>query len=665
MAVSRKVHVPVDAPALPYEVVELVDRGPDFELLLEQAKGMQVCSVDSETTSNFDEKIAPYKDWVQGARAFMATFCASDDRVFATYDPGIVADILLYLEDEQIRSIYQNLKFDFHHFREWVGYIPSSLDLLIDDTMHGFRLAFPGQKAALKVASQRYVRVSADYYQTKVMSWLKAEQTMRAEGSLFQGHVKVEQPNFSDVPRDLMLPYAAHDAYLTLMSWYGLKTTKVFEMPIYQNELKLAQLLVRVEKCGWHVKSKEISRQHALATKEFETATKTWGMLAPEVDWKSNVEVGDFFYGQVGEPVVFFTDNKAPSTSEAAILKFERNPTLRDTLLACRRWKKSLDVLENLRYYTGDDGNVHTNLGQEKAITGRFGSDHANLQNIPVFVLKKPWTHARACFGPEDSEYEHLFGDYKQIEMVLFAEYVNDPNLNRAIIDGDDLHSLTASRMFGLDPTEVEEEPRSLGKKMNFTMIYLAGVDKIAAGLENGDKGEGVVTFETIENTLGRPGTHKELAKWMTDRYHLGYPSVRPWIKELIRNVERRRPTPYIINKFGRKIPVDQGYEYKAVNYLIQGSAADLMKHAMIRSWAAAEAWCLSKGWTPWKDVQLFVTIHDDLGWKVPSGYAAELASVIKGPMCDFTEFKLPIRVDFSRVTHEGSWALKEKIKVA
>jgi DNA polymerase I-like protein with 3'-5' exonuclease and polymerase domains len=662
-----------NSPQMPYQVHEL-DKSSDLSFLKKLCLESNVCAVDTETTSNLKpdkKKNEEYYDWAQGARAFMSTLCPTEEHVFASYSSEVTEEILNFIDKNRVTQIYQNCKFDFHHLREWASYLPSSFEIPLQDTMFGFRLKYPRAKAGLKIASARFVPQqlvdSVDYWQMKVQDWLAQENALRAEGTLFSGMVVAEKANFSHVPKDIMLPYAAHDAYLTLRSYRGLAETGIFETPTYREELELSLLLVYVEKSGWRVKRDVLEHHINRARTEHQTFISSFSILCPGVDPMSNDQLIELLYNQMGETVEFKTDKGNPSVNEYAIYRITNVP-LREALIGVRKWGKVLTTLQSLRQYTSDDGCVHSNLKNEAAKTGRFGSANPNLQNIPVFYEEDPWTHVRDIFGPEDGS-EHLFADYKQIEMVLFADYCKDPSLDQAIINNEDLHTLTASKMFGFDPLTISKDElkvyRPFGKAMNFTIIYLAGEEKVAAGLKYGDAdGTGAVTEQQIIQILGRKGTYRELARHLKNSYNKGFPTIKSYIDYVLRTLERRRPNPWIKNKFGRVIPVDAGYEYKGVNYLIQGTAADLMKVAMLRCRPVMEKFCEERSLQMWKDVQLFVTIHDDLGFKTPSGLGIELAKVIKPAMCDFPQFRLPIRADFSLVPSGSDWARKEHVEV-
>src|SRR5690348_16973099 len=124
---KRKWRMPVEAPEMPYDVYEITELDDNFELFIEQCRVMQVVAIDCETNSNLmpdKKKGEMFFDWAQGARAFMATFCASDDTVFATYDKDIARKMIEEADRLGTKKIFQNYKFDAHHFREWAGYTP-------------------------------------------------------------------------------------------------------------------------------------------------------------------------------------------------------------------------------------------------------------------------------------------------------------------------------------------------------------------------------------------------------------------------------------------------------------------------------------------------------------------------------------------------------------
>lgn len=266
-----------------------------------------------------------------------------------------------------------------------------------------------------------------------------------------------------------------------------------------------------------------------------------------------------------------------------------------------------------------DIGILHCTFVVSGPKTGRFASQKPNLQN----QTRSP-TGPRQVFRPRPG-YTFVFADYKQVEMCLFAHFANDYKMIAAI--KDDIHSHTAKAIYGVE--EPTKEQRSRAKQINFGIVYGAGADRIAETL--------------TKNFL--PTTPSE-SRELVGEYHRTFPSVRQVTNDIKIQLARKG---FIKNTFGRKYTLQPGEAYKGLNYLCQGTSADIIKSAMVR---------LDRYFAK-KEVFLLLQVHDELVFEVANNEVDSAVPKIIELMQDLTTFKVPITVDIS--TSTTNWAEKQK----
>ncbi|MFT4649830.1 MAG: DNA polymerase-1, partial [Glaciecola sp.] len=284
------------------------------------------------------------------------------------------------------------------------------------------------------------------------------------------------------------------------------------------------------------------------------------------------------------------------------------------------------------RFVNPQTGRVHCHFSQISAATGRLASSSPNLQNIPVRTERG--RKLREAFVPrptdEHGEWVLLAADYSQVELRIMAHLSGDPGLTKAFLEGQDIHASTAAKIFDMDPADVDRGHRSQAKAINFGLLYGMGAQRLAR-----------------ETGLTVPE-----AKKFIERYFEAFPGVRTWIDNLL---ERARENGYVETLFGRRRNLPEltsknprmaaMAENVAVNTPVQGSAADIIKRAMIdlEIRLAAEN----------SPAQMLLQVHDELVLEVPKSHLDATIETVRDCMENAVELDVPLVVDFG---HGKNW---------
>lgn len=285
-----------------------------------------------------------------------------------------------------------------------------------------------------------------------------------------------------------------------------------------------------------------------------------------------------------------------------------------------------IDALPKLLRY---DGRLHTSFNEAVTTTGRLSSSNPNLQNIPVRT--EFGRHIRECFVPLDPSHVFMSADYSQIELRLLAHLSEDEHLIAAFLSGEDFHAQTASRVFGVAVNDVTPELRSRAKAVNFGIVY----GQQAFGLS-----------QSLHIPFGE-------AQEMIDRYFRAYPQVREYLDA---TVDQAKNDGYATTLFGRKRHIPelkarnvmqrQFGERTAMNHPMQGTAADIIKKAMIEVDRRLRH--------DYPNARLMIQVHDELDLSVPQSQVPEVASLVKEAMEGVVELKVPLVVE---VQSARTWA--------
>ncbi|MBV6274185.1 DNA polymerase I [Alcaligenaceae bacterium CGII-47] len=431
-----------------------------------------------------------------------------------------------------------------------------------------------------------------------------------------------KQIGFDEVDLDTAAFYASEDADFTLQL-HGVLYPKVAAEPgllrIYQLEIQASEVLTVIERNGVAIdaatlatQSKELGEQMlSLEHQVHELAGQPFNLNSPK-------QLGEILFGQMQLPVLRKTAGGAPSTDEDVLSRLAADYPLPRLLLEYRGITKLKSTYTDKlpKMIDPRTGRVHTRYAQAAVITGRLASSDPNLQNIPVRTAEG--RRVRAAFV--SSLGQILSADYSQIELRVMAHVSGDKNLRQAFADGRDIHRATAAEVFGTALEAVTAEQRRAAKAINFGLIYGMGEFGLAANL----------------------GITRAAAKSYIDRYFMRYPGVADYMARI--RVQAREQG-YVETVFGRRLhfpelsgakgPRVAAAERAAINAPMQGTAADLIKFAMV----AVQNWLRDEGLRSLMVMQ----VHDELVFDVPRDEIELLRVRVPELMCGVAELAVPL----------------------
>ncbi len=359
-----------------------------------------------------------------------------------------------------------------------------------------------------------------------------------------------------------------------------------------------------------------------------------YALAGGEFNLNSPKQLGVILFEKLALPVVKKTKT-GPSTDEEVLTRLAPMHALPALILEYRQLAKLRSTyLDALPRLADADGRVRCSFNQTGAETGRLSADHPNLQNIPVRT--ELGRRIREAFIPSRAGRVLVSADYSQIELRFLAHLAADPKLIQAFAQGDDIHTFTAALVFEVPPENVTTEMRYRAKRINFGIIY------------------GMSAFGLAKD-LGVP---QREAQDFIDRYFLRYPGIRAFME---RSIAGAREQGFVTTMFGRRryIPeinsrngaVRQFAERQAVNMPVQGSAADLIKCAMVR----VQRMLQEKAFA----ATMVVTVHDELVFDVPDDETAAVAAAVRRVMEEAMTLSVPVKVT---VKAGANWAEMKEI---
>ncbi|MBT8428191.1 MAG: DNA polymerase I, partial [Erythrobacter sp.] len=438
-----------------------------------------------------------------------------------------------------------------------------------------------------------------------------------------------KQLTFDQIPLEQAGPYAAEDAEVTLRLHRALYS-RLEDEPGLQRvfreiEIPLVPVLSRIERNGVRVDTGLLAKQsmrlgermHKLEQQAYEIAGRRFNMGSPK-------QIGQIFFEELGLPVVAKTPKGAPSTAESVLQELaEQGHELPSVILEHRGLAKlkSTYVDKLPEMVDPDTGRVHTSYHQAVAATGRLSSSDPNLQNIPV--RSEDGRRIRQAFVPEPG-WKMLAADYSQIELRIMAHLSQDEALLRAFAEGLDIHRATAAEVFADGDLEaVSSEQRRSAKAINFGLIYGMSAFGLARqlGIERGE------------------------AQDYVDRYFERYPGVRDFMD---RTRAEAHDKGYVETLFGRRLYLPEinvrnqqrraAAERTAINAPMQGTAADIIKRAMI----AVDGW-IEKERPP---ARMLMQVHDELVLEAEREAVEKIAGAVRRSMQDAAELAVALIVD-------------------
>ena len=434
----------------------------------------------------------------------------------------------------------------------------------------------------------------------------------------------VNQICFDQVELSRATEYAGEDSDITLRLHHAMighvESNAGLDYIYKKIELPTSVVLHKIERNGVLIDAALLDKQSGeLGARMMELEAQAYELAGGPFNLGSPKQIGEIFFGKLQLPVIKKTPTGAPSTDEEVLQKLAEDYPLPKILLEHRSMSKLKSTYTDKlpKMVNRATGRVHTNYAQAVAVTGRLSSNDPNLQNIPV-KTKEGRRIREAFIAPAGSHI--VSADYSQIELRIMAHISGDEAMLRAFSEGIDIHSATASEVFGVPTEEVQSEQRRFAKVINFGLIYGMSAFGLAANL----------------------GIERAAAQNYIDRYFVRFSGVKQYMDETRLAAKARG---YVETVFGRRLwlpeinspngPRRQGAERAAINAPMQGTAADLIKLAMI----AVQNWLEADGLA----TRMIMQVHDELVLEVPDAELELVKRKLPELMASVAELKVPL----------------------
>ncbi|MEM8051102.1 DNA polymerase I [Morganella morganii] len=509
------------------------------------------------------------------------------------------------LEDEKIRKIGQNLKFDRGIME---NYGVELRGIAFDTMLESYVLNSVAGRHDMDSLADRHLN-----YKTTTF------EDIAGKGK--------KQLTFNQIPLEEAANYAAEDADITLLLHQALYPQLEAEkslLHVYQDiEMPLVPVLSRMERTGVLIDANVLAAQSVELTARLDELEKqAFAIAGEEFNLSSPKQLQTILFEKLNLPVVKKTPGGAPSTNEEVLEELADNHELPRVILEHRSLSKLKTTYTDKLPLMVDPKTrrVHTSYHQAVTATGRLSSRDPNLQNIPVRTDEG--RRIRQAFIARDG-YCIMAADYSQIELRIMAHLSQDKGLLKAFAEGKDIHRATAAEVFGVPLDEVTADQRRSAKAINFGLIY------------------GMSAFG-LARQLGIP--RGEAQRYM-DLYFERYPGV---LEYMARTREHAAEKGYVETLEGRRLWLPEinsrngmrrkAAEREAINAPMQGTAADIIKKAMI----AVDDWLQKEN----IDALMIMQVHDELVFEVRKEQQAEMAEKIRGLMEAAMKLDVPLKVE-------------------
>jgi DNA polymerase-1 len=568
------------------------------------ARAMELREIcfDTETTSINpldSELVALSFSWEKGS-GYLVHFSDSYDETMEKL--RILKPVF---EKPEIVKIGQNMKFDIQVLANYGIEVKGPFF----DTMIAHYLLEPDMRHNMNLLSETYLSYSPVHIESLI------------------GEKGINQKNMRSVPVEQIREYAVEDADVTF------QLEEVFQPKLKAEglsdlsdniEMPLIRVLADMERTGVKLNQEDLKAIAATLREDIISLEKEiYNLAGTEFNISSPKQLGDILFVRLKlDDKARVTKTKQFNTSEEILQRLASRHPIINKVLEYRGLKKLLSTYVEALPQLADKttGRIHTSFNQAVASTGRLSSNNPNLQNIPV--RDERGREIRKAFVPEEGNL-FLSADYSQIELRLMAHLSKDRSMIDDFLSGSDIHAATASKIFGVEIKDVTREMRSRAKTANFGIIY------------------GISSFGLSERlTIGR----KE-AKELIDGYFNSYPGVKKYMDESIR---KAREQGYVTTMFGRRRylrdihsrnqVVRGNAERNAINAPIQGSAADIIKIAMVRIHEIMKAEKYAS--------KMILQVHDELIFEVVPGEMEKLKEMVIHEMTNAVKLDIPLKVD-------------------
>ena len=511
-----------------------------------------------------------------------------------------------FFESTEIIKVGHNIKFDIQVLHKYNVKVSSP----IYDTMVAHYLINPDMRHNLDTLSESYLNYSP----------ISIESLIGKKGK--------NQISMRDVSIDKITDYASEDADITL------QLKSVFDKEIevnnlgkifYDIEIPMINVLSEMETEGIKIDTSYLEKLDKEFEEDLEKLKKEiFKKSGEEFNLNSPKQLGEILFDKlklVSKPKK--TKTGQYSTSEEVLSSLANDHKIIEDIL---EWR-SLDKLQNtyVKSLPNEVSNltnrVHSSFNQTVTTTGRLSSNNPNLQNIPIRTANGQ--KIRRAFIPRGSDYILMAADYSQIELRVIASMSNEKNMIDAFVNNQDIHTMTASKIYNVDPENVTREQRGNAKTVNFGIIY------------------GVSAFGLSQQT----DLNRSESKVMIDNYFLNYPGLKKYMSDQIdfaRNngyvetiMGRRR---YLQNINSQNNMLRSSSERNAINAPIQGSAADIIKIAMININSELKKQSLKS--------KMLLQVHDELVFDVHNSEKDQIKDIVKTTMESAVKLKVPLNID-------------------
>lgn len=581
----------------------------DEEILiaeLAKAHKSKTLAIDTETIGKpaMMAKIIGFSFCADGGRCFYVPLAHSDDAagdIKQLPQEKALAILSPYLADGGIRKIAHNGKYDMHIFANCGLHCGG----VWDDTKIAAYVMEPSSAHSMPALAKRHLHIDKKLFGDLVGKKDKAS-------------------DFSNVPIPAATEYAAEDAEAAwkLGEYFFVKHKNKAGRKIYEDiDRPLMPILAKMERAGMRIDSEELgifaaelrARMTALEDKATTLAGHAFNLNAPR-------QLEEVLFDQMGAPAGKRTaTKKARSTGEEVLESLCADYPLAQVALEHRTAAKLLGTYAEAlpRAVNPQTGRIHCDFNQTMAATGRLSSNSPNLQNIPARSAEG--RRIRRAFIAADGM-QIASADYSQIELRLMAHFSGDDNLRAAFARGDDIHRQTAAEVFHITPLQVNDNQRRAAKAINFGLIYGMSAFGLSRAL----------------------GVSRAQAQSYIDRYFSRYPGVADYME---RTRAAAKENGFVKTAFGRRLPTtltargQQAAARAAINAPMQGSAADLIKIAML----AADKWLTDNK----MKTRMVSQVHDELLLEVARGEADAVFENLPSIMCAAQSYlSVPLAVD-------------------
>ncbi|MFT7560260.1 MAG: DNA polymerase-1 [Flavobacteriales bacterium] len=588
-----------------YETILTQDQLDPWLMILKNA---ELFAFDTETTSlNYMEaKLVGFSFSVEaGVAAYLPFGHDYEDAPEQLSLEHVLAIFKPLLEDESAKKVGQNLKYDANVLS---NYGIELKGIAFDTMLESYILNANGHRHDMDTLAETYL----------------GHQTIHFEDIAGKG---AKQITFNKIPLDQAGPYAAEDADITLRLHQALypklQAQSVLAKVFHEMEMPLVTVLHTIERQGALIDTAQLDAQSAEHGKTIaELEQSAYDMAGEEFNLASPKQLGKIFFEKLELPILKKTPKGAPSTAEEVLQELALDYPLPKLIMEHRSLSKLkstyTDKLPQMVF--GDSSRVHTSYHQAVAATGRLSSTEPNLQNIPIRT--EAGRRIRQAFiAPEG--YSIVASDYSQIELRIMAHLSGDQGLREAFAQGLDIHSATAAEVFDTELGAVTGDQRRSAKAINFGLIYGMSAFGLAKQLN-----------------IGRNDAQRYI-----DAYFNRYPGVAQYMDDIKRLASEKG---YVETLFGRRLYLPeinarngmrrQAAERIAINAPMQGTAADIIKRAMI----SVDQYLIESG----VDARMIMQVHDELVFEVKRECVSEFVPKIEALMSSAADLSVPLLVE-------------------